>query len=115
MPGGILAGKYGGKWLFGLGTFATAILTLLTPVAAYAGTVPFIVIRVLEGVGEGITYPALHSLIPQWIPPDERSRWVGFIFAGAQAGTVVSMPLSGWLANEVNWESVFYVFGALEP
>ena len=32
---------------------------------------------------------------------------------GAQAGTVLSMPVSGILADEVSWESVFYVFGAL--
>ena len=35
------------------------------------------------------------------------------IALGAQAGTVFSMPLSGILADEVGWESVFYVFGAI--
>ena len=52
IPGGYLAEKYGGKWLFGIGTFMTAVLTLLTPVSAYAGTEWFIVIRVLEGFFE---------------------------------------------------------------
>lgn len=48
----MLAEKYGGKWLFGLGLLVTAVLTLLTPAAANWGTVPFIVVRVLEGLGE---------------------------------------------------------------
>ena len=52
IPGGYLAEKYGGKWLFGIGTFITAFLTLLTPVAAKAGIAPLIAIRVLEGLGE---------------------------------------------------------------
>ena len=52
IPGGFLAEKYGGKWLFGCGTFVTAVLTLLTPVAAKAGTGVFIAVRVLEGIGE---------------------------------------------------------------
>jgi MFS family permease len=52
-------------------------------------------------------------MIGKWIPPDERSLYTSFIFAGAQAGTVLAMPLSGWLADNVNWESVFYVFGTL--
>ena len=52
IPGGYLAEKYGGKWLFGIGTFITAFLTLLTPLAAKAGTTPFIALRVLEGLGE---------------------------------------------------------------
>ena len=32
---------------------------------------------------------------------------------GAQAGTMIALPVSGVLADEINWESVFYVFGAL--
>lgn len=32
-------------------------------------------------------------------------------FAGNYAGTVVSMPASGLLANHFGWESLFYVFG----
>ncbi len=27
-------------------------------------------------------------------------------------GTVVALPLSGWLSDAVGWESVFYTFGA---
>lgn len=34
-------------------------------------------------------------------------------FAGNYAGTVVSMPLSGILANTLGWESIFYIFGAI--
>ena len=32
---------------------------------------------------------------------------------GAQAGTMIALPVSGVLADEINWESVFYVFGVL--
>ena len=52
IPGGYLAEKYGGKWLFGIGVLVTAILTLLTPVAANAGVSAFIAVRVLMGLGE---------------------------------------------------------------
>lgn len=34
-------------------------------------------------------------------------------FAGNYAGTVISMPLSGILANTLGWESIFYIFGAV--
>jgi MFS transporter, ACS family, solute carrier family 17 (sodium-dependent inorganic phosphate cotransporter), other len=34
-------------------------------------------------------------------------------FAGNYAGTVVSMPLSGILANTLGWEYIFYIFGAI--
>ena len=31
--------------------------------------------------------------------------------AGAQAGTCIAMPISGILADNLGWESVFYFFG----
>jgi MFS transporter, ACS family, solute carrier family 17 (sodium-dependent inorganic phosphate cotransporter), member 5 len=34
------------------------------------------------------------------------------VYAGAQFGTIISMPLSGLLA-EHSWPSIFYVFGAI--
>ena len=36
-----------------------------------------------------------------------------FFISGAQAGTMIALPVSGILANDVGWESVFYFFGAL--
>jgi len=47
-----LAQKYGGKHVFGIGIFLTAVLTLLTPMAARIGPAYMIGVRVLEGVGE---------------------------------------------------------------
>ena len=113
IPGGFLAERYGGKWLYGMGTLCTAILTYLTPFAAKAGTGYFIAIRVLEGLGEGVTFPAMHAMIAKWIPLTERSKLITFINAGAQFGTIVSLPVSGLIAAKIDWESVFYVFGVL--
>ena len=113
IPGGFLAEKYGGKWLYGLGTLCTAVLTYLTPFAAKAGTGYFIAIRVLEGLGEGVTFPAMHAMIAKWIPLTERSKQITFINAGAQFGTIISLPISGLIAAKIDWESVFYFFGAL--
>ena len=47
-----MAGRYGGKWLFGLGVLCTTILTLLTPLAAKAGVGWLMAVRVMEGIGE---------------------------------------------------------------
>ena len=40
-------------------------------------------------------------------------KYTTLYYAGAQAGTVVALPISGALADEVSWESVFYFFGIL--
>ena len=52
IPGGRLAELYGGKIVFGLGVLITGILTAISPLAAKLGTPVFIVVRVLEGLGE---------------------------------------------------------------
>ena len=49
---GLIAGRYGGKWVFGLGNLITAVGTLLSPVIANASKELFIVIRVIEGLAE---------------------------------------------------------------
>ena len=49
---GLIAGRYGGKWVFGLGNFITAVGTLLSPLVANASKELFIVIRVIEGLAE---------------------------------------------------------------
>lgn len=52
LPGGVLALKCGGKNLFGLGILSTAVLTLLTPVAARASVGLLVALRVLIGLCE---------------------------------------------------------------
>ena len=114
IPGGYFAGRAGGKWLFGLGIFCTSLLTLLSPLAAIHGDKwAFGAVRWLEGLGEGVTYPAVMAMLAKWAPLSERSRLTATIYSGAQAGTVVALPLSGMLADRFGWESVFYVSGIL--
>lgn len=52
LPGGCLALKFGGKNLFGLGILSTAVLTLLTPVAARASVALLVTLRILIGLCE---------------------------------------------------------------
>ena len=52
LPGGCLALKFGGKNLFGLGILSTAVLTLLTPVAARTGVAFLVALRILIGLCE---------------------------------------------------------------
>ncbi|KYN19927.1 Putative inorganic phosphate cotransporter [Trachymyrmex cornetzi] len=64
----------------------------------------------------GPIVPCTHALLAKWIPPNERSRMGAFVYAGAQFGTIISMPLSGLLADWQlvgGWPSIFYVFGII--
>lgn len=98
-----------------MGIGVTAVLTLLTPIAANAGVSALVVVRFIEGVFEGVTFPCIHAVWSRWAPPLERSRMATIAFAGNYAGTVISMPASGLLAKNFGWESLFYVFGSYAP
>ncbi|XP_038051386.1 sialin-like [Patiria miniata] len=116
LPGGWLADRYGAKKLFGLGVLCTAVLTLVTPFAARAGYQWLIALRVLEGLGEGVTFPAMHAMWGHWAPPLERSRLITLSYSGANLGTVISLPISGLLCGSDflgGWPSVFYIFGSV--
>ncbi|XP_028578608.2 sialin isoform X1 [Podarcis muralis] len=113
VPGGYLARQFGGKKLLGFGILGTAIFTLFTPLAADLGVGYLIAVRALEGLGEGVTFPAMHAMWSCWAPPLERSKLLSISYAGAQLGTVVSLPLSGLICFYMNWIYVFYIFGAL--
>lgn len=112
LPGGRMAEVWGGKTLYGCGVLVTAVFTLITPWAANTSIYLFVLVRVLEGLGEGVTFPAMHAMMAVWVPPNERSRMAGFIYSGSQAGTVLSLPVSGLLCDYYGWPSVFYVFGS---
>nr|XP_054485134.1 sialin isoform X2 [Agelaius phoeniceus] len=83
IPGGYLASRIGGKLLLGFGIFGTSVFTLLTPLAANLGVGYLIAVRALEGLGEGVTFPAMHSMWSSWAPPLERSKLLSISYAGA--------------------------------
>ncbi|XP_041776798.1 putative inorganic phosphate cotransporter isoform X3 [Anopheles merus] len=115
IPGGMLAEKFGGKWTLSLGILSTAFFTLITPWAVeLGGSTALIVIRVMMGLGEGTTFPALSALMATWIPAKERSKLGSLVFGGGQVGTILGNLLSGVLLHNIEgWSSVFYFFGGL--
>uniref|UniRef100_A0A8C4Q3B3 Solute carrier family 17 member 5 n=1 Tax=Eptatretus burgeri TaxID=7764 RepID=A0A8C4Q3B3_EPTBU len=111
IPGGYLADRYGGKLLFGFGITCTWLFTLLTPIAAEMGVFYLILVRFVEGLGEGVTFPTMHSMWAKWAPPLERSQLISFSYAGSYFGTVIALPLSGVLADTLGWPYIFYICG----
>ncbi|XP_014286471.1 sialin isoform X1 [Halyomorpha halys] len=111
--GGWLACKYGGKNLFGLGVGVTALFTVLTPLLARTSVYLLVIGRVVEGLFEGVTFPAMYGVWSKWSPPEERSRLVAISYSGCYFGTVAALPLCGALAERLGWPSIFYVFGVI--
>ncbi|XP_012545589.1 putative inorganic phosphate cotransporter [Bombyx mori] len=114
IPGGMLAERFGGKWVLGLGLLSTAICTFITPITVkMGGATALFILRVLEGLGEGPTMPGLMAMLSKWAPKAERARFGAIVFGGAQIGNIAGSYLSGLIMHEGSWENVFYMFGGL--
>ncbi|RZF32931.1 hypothetical protein LSTR_LSTR014108 [Laodelphax striatellus] len=116
IPFGILSKKYGAKYFLGVGMLINSVFGLLVPLSANMGFIWLVAVRFIQGLGEGPIVPCTHAMLAKWIPPNERSRMGAFVYAGAQFGTVISMPLSGILSEHGfagGWPSIFYVFGVI--
>ncbi|CAH2277493.1 vesicular glutamate transporter 3 [Pelobates cultripes] len=111
IPGGFIANKLAANRVFGAAIFLTSVLNMLIPSAAKAHYGCVISIRILQGLVEGVTYPACHGMWSKWAPPLERSRLATTSFCGSYAGAVIAMPLAGVLVQYIGWPSVFYIYG----
>ncbi|XP_074913897.1 vesicular glutamate transporter 3 isoform X2 [Buteo buteo] len=111
IPGGFISNKLAANRVFGAAIFLTSTLNMFIPSAArvHYGCVMFV--RILQGLVEGVTYPACHGMWSKWAPPLERSRLATTSFCGSYAGAVVAMPLAGVLVQYIGWSSVFYIYG----
>ncbi|ESO85177.1 hypothetical protein LOTGIDRAFT_167964 [Lottia gigantea] len=112
IPGGWLAGRYGGKKVIGFGLALSAMLNALTPVAARYDLRIVTTIRVLLGIFSGVMFPAMHSMWGQWSPPSERSRLTSFTYSGTFIGNIITFAVSGLLCAygfDNGWGSIFYL------
>jgi MFS transporter, ACS family, solute carrier family 17 (sodium-dependent inorganic phosphate cotransporter), other len=113
IPTGWLANRIGGRVLLGAALVFWSIFTFLTPIAAGVSLGALIVTRILMGMGESASFPAVYNLIARWVPASEKSRAASLNLSGISLGTVFALSTTGWLIAHYGWESVFYAFGAL--
>ena len=109
--GGYLSDKFGGKLVLGYGVVMWSIFTILTPLAAHNGFFALFIMRVLMGIGEGVTFPAWQSLYARWIPFKERTRAIAFTNSGISIGTIIGYIGTQLIIISLGWEWAFYIFG----
>ena len=115
VPGGLLAGRFGGKWVLAGGVLFWSLFTALTPPAAYAGFAVLIAARIAMGMGEGVTFPSIYALFARWVPATHRSRAAGLVFSAIPLGVVSAQLATPWLVTSFGWPWAFYAFAVLGP
>ncbi|XP_053670033.1 sialin [Anopheles nili] len=110
IPGGILARRYGTKLVFGASNVIGCWMCCLMPIASYWDYRVLVVLRVLQGLVCGLAWPAMHHMAGQWIPPNERSKFVT-AYLGSSVGVALNFPLFGYIISWSSWEYVYHFCG----
>ncbi|UYV62381.1 SLC17A5 [Cordylochernes scorpioides] len=71
------------------------------------------VAKLQMAVIQGVNSASMYAMFARWAPPQERSRLLSICTIGQHVGTIVAMPLVGYLceAPGLGWKMAFYVFG----
>ena len=110
---GTLANRYGGKLVLGVAVIWWSLFTVLTPAAAMISLPALIIARIALGLGEAAVFPASINMVGRWVPVAHRSRAVATFSSGLSLGTLVALPVTGWLVRDHGWPMPFYVFGVV--
>jgi len=111
VPGGFLTSYIPANQLFGIAIFLSSCLNMLLPTLTNVDPLCVVLVRVAQGLLEGVTYPCAQGILQWWAPPLERTILSGIILAGSYAGAAVGLPLSEILADSIGWYAPFYFYG----
>ncbi|XP_049873010.1 putative inorganic phosphate cotransporter [Pectinophora gossypiella] len=115
IPAGQLVHKFGPHRLLVGALTINALVSFCFPWASYYGGFIFASIcRFVQGLSQACIIPGMYGFFGQWTPLEERSRLVGFAMGGQAIGTVLGLPLTGFIAaSPLGWPGIFRFFGVL--
>jgi len=111
LVGGQWADQTGAKNVLTFGVVMWSLSTCLTPAAAALGAAPVIAMRVILGLGEGVAFPAIHSLIARHVPTQHQSKSVGIVTAASYVGAALAFQFTPLIIDETSWQAAFVLFG----
>ncbi|EJD73887.1 major facilitator superfamily transporter protein [Loa loa] len=107
------ADRLNGKWTVAVALFVTIISNMMLPIFAAKHFIFAIIARILCGIADAFLTPSISSMIVRWFPPKERSFAIGFITGGRQIGSLLILPISGWVCLKKDtfgsWKFTFYI------
>ncbi|EEB17257.1 sialin, putative [Pediculus humanus corporis] len=113
IPGGYLAGIIGGNHVLNLGVAGSGLISFVGPACLKFSVGASIAMRVICGLFQGVTVPAISSMWARWAPPLERTILSTIAISGNFFSSIIIMPICSVIGDYLGWEWMFYIFGAL--
>lgn len=106
--GGMLAMRWGPKRAILWSSLLAALVSLFSPIFAQLHWGILLFTRIVIGLTGGVTFPACHTLVAKWAPPDEKARFVWSLLGGT-FGTILTYPMVAGIAEKMHWENGWYI------
>ncbi|XP_059058440.1 putative inorganic phosphate cotransporter [Achroia grisella] len=114
-PMGLVTQRWGGKIPLQIGLFINGIAAIVTPwLVLWGGWKAVCACRIVQGLSQAGFYPAVQTILAQWVPKSERGRLASYVYTGSTVGTVVAFQVGGILAESAGgWPSIFWASGGI--
>uniref|UniRef100_A0A0A9BRS6 Major facilitator superfamily (MFS) profile domain-containing protein n=1 Tax=Arundo donax TaxID=35708 RepID=A0A0A9BRS6_ARUDO len=112
IPGGLAAQRIGGRRVLLLSFIFWSLICGIIPLDPNRVTI-LVLSRLFVGVAQGFIFPAIHTVLAQWVPPQERSRSVSLTASGMYLGAACGMLFFPSLVKHMGPQSVFLVEAVL--
>ncbi|HEY5063755.1 MAG TPA: MFS transporter [Xanthobacteraceae bacterium] len=110
VPGGWLSDRFGARGVLAGVVGYWSIMTAATAMAF--GSVSFVVVRFLFGIGEAGAFPGATRAMQLWYPRRERGLVQGVTHSASRLGAAIAPPIVVLIMSHFGWRSVFYICGA---
>ena len=108
---GWLCDRFSVYRLMSIGILLWAASTLLMGFAG--GFMSLLVLRVMLGVGESVSFPGSSKLIARHIPAERRGMANAAVAAGIALGPALGTLAGGLILGSFGWRAIFLVFGVV--
>ncbi len=109
--GGILVDTFGARKIWSL--FSILWSLACAALAFASGLAWFFVFRLLLGLTEGPSFPALTRVTSDWLPISERARSLAIGLAAVPFASVIGAPFISFLITRFGWQLMFGILGSL--
>ncbi|KAL0883512.1 hypothetical protein ABMA27_016877 [Loxostege sticticalis] len=115
IPGGQLAYRFGARFLLFGALTINCVTSLMFPIASYyGGWILALICRMCQGLSQACIIPSFHTILGKWSPLEERGRMSAIIYGGQALGTVLGLPITGFIASSpLGWPGIFRFYGIL--
>lgn len=110
VPGGVMADKYGGKIIMGIGIAIATVVTTVLPNLIELGPSALACGRLLQGLAQGLVFPSISAITAQWAPASERTLATGIIYSGQFFGWAAGYWVRfQYTKYSLQWHFQFYL------